>query len=129
MDRHLLLTKINNFTARKVARENDLNYFTTRNFMIGRTLFPENDLMEKLDEYCKRVGKELTYPYNPSKLDTLRAKLNHLQIQKVANETGLCYQTIRNFLIGYTKSPEGDLTDKLEEYCRQVGVELKKRCN
>ena len=128
MDKHLLLEKTHHLCGKKIARECGLNYYTTRNFLIGRTKFPENNLMEVIDDYCKKVGKELTTPWN-YRPDYLRAKMKHLFIQKISDETGFHYMTIRNFVIGFTMNPDPKMLDIIDEYCIKVGTELRRRCN
>lgn len=58
-------------------------------------------------------------------IDRLRDKLKHFTPKKIADETGLDYFVVRNFLIGRTRRPEK--AQLMEDWCQSKGAELTKK--
>lgn len=128
MDKDRLVSKLKHLQVRKISRDTGLDYFNIRNIIVGRKQFPETEILNQLNDYAIKVGDFLKKKNDGDPVQ-LRIKLNHLSIQKVADDTGLSYATVRNFMIGQTFQPLDPTFKRLEEYVKEVGTELKRRCN
>ena len=128
MDKDRLVSKLKHLQVRKISRDTGLDYFNIRNIIVGRKQFPEPEILNQLNDYAIKVGDFLKKKNDGDPVQ-LRIKLNHLSIQKVADDTGLSYATVRNFMIGQTFQPLDPTFKRLEEYVKEVGTELKRRCN